>query len=182
MTRDKWDVGPQVFVDSTKIDGDEVVGCITVDPEREEELSVLTITSRGQGKRSLLSQYRMQRRGGSGMKGLRQRPTYGDVVGILLIDSDDDEYLVVTDQGIIMRGKAGAVRCIGRNTGGVRLMKVPRKSAIVSIARNEKAPNEEDEDDLDMIIPDSDDYDDSDSDSDDQEVDDSVDESAEDEG
>jgi DNA gyrase subunit A len=145
-----------------KFDGDEVVGCITFDPAREEELSVLTITSKGQGKRSLLSQYRMQRRGGSGMKGLRQRPTYGDVVGIILIDSDDDEYLVVTDQGIIMRGKAGAVRCIGRNTGGVRLMKVPKNSAIVSIARNEKAPNEEDEDDIEMIIPDGEDYDDGD--------------------
>ena len=101
------------------------------------------------------------------MKGLRQRPTYGDVVGIILIDSDDDEYLVVTDQGIIMRGKAGAVRCIGRNTGGVRLMKVPKKSEIVSIARNEKAPNEEDEDDIEMIIPDGEDYDDGD-DGDDQ--------------
>ena len=137
-----------------KEENDEVVGCITFDPEREGELSVLTITSKGQGKRSNLDQYRMQRRGGSGMKGIRQRPTYGDVVGILLIDSDDDEYLVVTNQGVIMRGKAGAVRCIGRNTGGVRLMKVPRGSEIVSIARYAKAPDDDDElDEADMIIP-----------------------------
>ena len=87
----------------------------------------------------------MQRRGGSGMKGIRQRPTYGDVVGIILIDSDDDEYLVVTNQGVIMRGKAGAIRSIGRNTGGVRLMKVPSGSEIVSIARYAKAPDEDDE-------------------------------------
>ena len=137
-----------------KEEGDEVVGCITFDPEREEELSVLTITTKGQGKRSLLSQYRKQRRGGSGMMGIRQRPTYGDVVGIILIDNDDDEYLVVTDAGVIMRGKAGSIRCIGRTTGGVRLMKVPKGSSIVSIARYAKAPDEEDDlDEEGMIIP-----------------------------
>jgi DNA gyrase subunit A len=139
-----------------KEEGDEVVGCITFDPEREDELSVLTITTRGQGKRSLLNQYRMQRRGGSGMMGLRRRPTYGDAVGLILIDDDDDEYLVVTDAGVIMRGKAGSIRCIGRTTGGVRLMKVPKGTSIVSIARYAKAPDEE-EDELDesnMIIPD----------------------------
>lgn len=138
-----------------KEEDDEVVGCITFDPNREDELSVLTITTRGQGKRSLLNQYRMQRRGGSGMMGLRRRPTYGDAVGLILIDNDDDEYLVVTDAGVIMRGKAGSIRCIGRTTGGVRLMKVPKGTSIVSIARYAKSPDE-DEDDLDesnMIIP-----------------------------
>jgi DNA gyrase subunit A len=138
-----------------KEESDEVVGCITFNPEDDEQISVMTITEYGHGKRTPLNQFRLQRRGGSGIIGIRPRMRNGDVVGIILIESEEDEYLVVTNQGVIMRGRANAVRVIGRNTSGVKLMRVPKGASVVSIARYAAAPDEEG-DELDgeeLIIP-----------------------------
>jgi DNA gyrase subunit A len=124
-------------------EGDEVVGCINFNPELEEELSVMTITARGMGKRTLLSEFRVQSRGGSGLRGIKPRIANGDVVGIILVESDTDEYLVVTTQGVIIRSKVSGVKVIGRLTVGVRLMRVPKGVEVISVARYASAPDEE---------------------------------------
>lgn len=124
-------------------EGDEVVGCINFNAELEEELSVMTITARGMGKRTLLSEFRVQSRGGSGLRGIKPRISNGDVVGIILVESDTDEYLVVTTQGVIIRSKVSGVKVIGRLTVGVRLMRVPKGVEVISVARYASAPDEE---------------------------------------
>jgi DNA gyrase subunit A len=137
-----------------KKEGDEVVACINFDPAKEDEYSVMTITEKGRGKRTLLNQYRSQKRGGGGILGIRPREDNGDVVGILLVDSEDDEYLAVTTDGVILRGRVNAVRMIGRNTGGVRLMRLDAKSdtRVVSVAKYSPDPDEESSDE-DFIDP-----------------------------
>jgi len=136
-----------------KHDDDAVVGCVNFDPTREAELSVMTITQRGFGKRTPLNEFRLQSRGGSGIKGIRPRERNGDVVGIMLVEAETDEFLVVTDQGVIMRSKVSGVSLIGRNTVGVRLMKVPKDSEVVSVARYAAAPDEEALEEAEVIVP-----------------------------
>jgi len=134
-------------------DGDEVVGCINFNPEEEDALSVMTITARGMGKRTLLNEFRVQKRGGTGIRGIRPRESNGDVVGIILVQSETDEYLVVTTQGVIIRSKISGVKVIGRNTVGVRLMRVPKGTEVISVARYAAEPDEEELEDDEIMVP-----------------------------
>jgi DNA gyrase subunit A len=110
-------------------EGDEVVAMEVV----AEEGTLLTVCENGYGKRTDVSEYRRQSRGGIGLKNVQTSERNGDVIGIACV-TDRDELLLVTQQGQIIRMHAGDLRPIGRDTQGVRLMDLAEGDRLVSIA------------------------------------------------
>ncbi len=98
---------------------------------RENE-SLLTITSRGYGKRTLFSRYRKTRRGGRGIINIRLRPDRGEVVAIKKINKKD-EVVIITQKGKSIRLLAKYVRLSKRNTMGTRIIKLSKDDKVISI-------------------------------------------------
>ena len=115
-------------------DGDEVVGMSIC---REGGL-LLTVTETGYGRLSELSDYRIQSRGGKGLTNYHTE-AFGNVAGIKVVDLDDDVILISSD-GIIIRMQVREIRQCRRPSKGVRVMRVEGDARIVSLAR---APHEE---------------------------------------
>jgi DNA gyrase subunit A len=109
--------------------GDKVVAMKVV----SEGSTLLTVCEKGFGKRTELAEYRRQTRGGIGLKNIQTSDRNGEVIGIACV-TDRDELLLVTEQGQIIRMKAGDMRPIGRDTQGVRLMDLADGDRLVSIA------------------------------------------------
>ena len=104
----------------------------------------MVVTNKGYGKRSDLSEYRTQKRGGKGVITIKTTKKVGNLVGIMeAIDTDD--IMLITDQGIMIRQPVESIRTIGRNTQGVRLAKLDEKTYISSTARVIKEENDDDE-------------------------------------
>ena len=110
-------------------DGDEVVAMEVV----TDEGTLLTVCENGYGKRTELSEYRKQSRGGIGLKNVQTTDRNGLVIGIGYV-TDRDELLLVTSQGQIIRMMTGDLRPIGRDTQGVKLMDLADGDKLVSIA------------------------------------------------
>jgi DNA gyrase subunit A len=119
-------------------DGDEVVGVVRVDDSR----SLLTVTSRGYGKRTQFAQYlvqsedgstRAQSRGGKGRIDIQTTEKNGHVVAVLPI-AVDDSVVVVSEGGMLVRVPAGEIREIGRNTQGVRVVRLKEGDKVVGVA------------------------------------------------
>ena len=109
---------------------DKVMGMLIV----KREGSVMVVTNKGYGKRSDLSEYRTQKRGGKGVITIKTTEKVGNLVGIMeAIDTDD--IMLITDQGIMIRQQVEKIRTIGRNTQGVRLAKLDDNTYISSTAR-----------------------------------------------
>ena len=121
-------------------DDDEVVAMEVV----HEGGTVLTVAQNGYGKRTELDEYRVQSRGGFGTINIQTSDRNGKVVGIAYV-TDDDELLLISQQGMILRMKAGDIRSIGRATQGVRLIEMEEGDAVVSVAK--LAEREEEEND-----------------------------------
>lgn len=115
--------------------GDEVVDMVIV----SDAQTLLTICENGYGKRTAVSEYRIQGRGGSGMIDIRTSERNGKVVNLLAV-TDDDEVMMVTRQGQIVRTPAKGISVIGRATQGVRCIKLDEGDELVGCAR---VPNEE---------------------------------------
>ena len=95
---------------------------------------LLTITENGYGKRTPINQYRITKRGAKGVKTIKVNERNGNVVGIMATN-DEDEILLSTKNGMMIRIKAKDIRKQGRNTMGVRLMKLNEGDKIVSFAK-----------------------------------------------
>jgi DNA gyrase subunit A len=95
--------------------------------------TLLTVSSRGYGKRSEVDEYRLQSRGGKGIITMRTNDKTGDVVGVRQV-TDEDHLMLVTDSGRIIRLRMVELRVIGRNTQGVRLLNVGPDERVVSLA------------------------------------------------
>ncbi len=113
-------------------DGDCVVSMARV----REGASLLTVTENGYGKRTELESYRIQNRGGYGLTNYKVDDTRGHVCGIKIVDEEDDIILVSSD-GIIIRILASDVRIMGRIAKGVRVMKVNEGAQVVAFTRAE---------------------------------------------
>src|SRR5204863_5076757 len=96
--------------------------------------TVLTVAQNGYGKRTELEEYRLQSRGGVGIINIQTSDRNGKVVGIAYVH-DDDEVMLISQQGMILRMKAGGIRTIGRATQGVRLIEMEEGDAVVSVAK-----------------------------------------------
>ena len=110
--------------------GDEVVAMDFAN----DELSLLTACKNGFGKKSKIEDYRLIRRGGSGVINIKNLTRNGDVIGALAVDEEDD-VIFITEKGIVMRTKVKNVSTIGRNTSGVRLIKLNAGDKLKSVAK-----------------------------------------------
>ncbi len=118
-------------------DTDEVVAMQVAKPGG----TLLTVTEKGYAKKTELDAYRVTGRGGLGVKNVEVTDKNGHVVGIAQVH-DNEELLVITEQGKILRTPANEIRTIGRATQGVRLMDLDGEDTIVSVALVEKAEDE----------------------------------------
>ena len=114
--------------------GDFVEEVATVDPEEEND--ILVITDLGYGKRTPVNEFRLQRRGGYGVTLIRLSKKNGVVAGIRHVH-EDDEVLLVTEGGMLIRMTVAEIRRIGRATLGVRLIRLDEGDRLVSVARAE---------------------------------------------
>lgn len=98
--------------------------------------SVLTVSEKGLGRRTSLDAYRIQRRGGFGMLNYKVSDEKGYVCGIKVVDENDD-IIMISDNGIIIRFRAADVRIMGRYATGVKLMRINNENKVVAFTRAE---------------------------------------------
>ena len=101
---------------------------------QSESETLLTVTENGYGKRTDISEYRLQSRGGKGVINIKTHGRNGQVVGIAAV-KDSDELLLVSSGGKIIRMFVKDISVIGRNTGGVRLMKLAEGEKVVAVEK-----------------------------------------------
>jgi len=99
-----------------------------------DEMTVLSVTEHGFGKRSKVGDYRMQHRGGQGIINIKTSKRNGNVVGMLTVD-DRDEIVLVSTDGIIIRTGVKGVRVVGRITQGVKIMTPTKNAKVSAVAR-----------------------------------------------
>ena len=118
-------------------DDDELVDMLVVNPE----LDIFTLTSNGYGKRSSIEDYRLQSRGGKGIKAGIFNEKTGELVNLKLV-SDDNDIMIITTGGTIIRMHADSISRIGRSTRGVRVMNV-KDSLVATVDVTERDDEEE---------------------------------------
>ncbi|MBI3033384.1 DNA gyrase subunit A [Candidatus Woesearchaeota archaeon] len=118
---------------------DTVIGAVIA----KDEKTLLTITENGYGKRTPVSEYRLINRGGSGVINIQCSERNGRVIAVDEVN-DEDELMFISKNGIIIRTRAKDISSIGRNTQGVRLMRLDADDKIVATAKivNEDNPEE----------------------------------------
>ena len=126
-------------------EGDEVIDVAFV----EEGAQVLSITENGYGKRTDIDEYRLQQRGGKGIKAMNLTEKTGNLAAQLLVH-DDEDLLLITSDGTVIRTPVNSISVLGRNTQGVRLMRVGEDSKVVCVARAEPEPEEEPDNDVEI--------------------------------
>lgn len=107
--------------------------------------SVLTVSENGYGKRTEMDEYRLQSRGGKGIITMKTTDKTGRVVGVQQV-TQDDQLMLITNTGKIIRLRIKDIRVIGRNTQGVRLIDLEEGERVVSLARLAEKEEEEEED------------------------------------
>ena len=112
-------------------EGDFVVG---MEPIYNEKAYLLAITENGFGKRTELEEYRVQIRAGKGVITYKTTPKTGKVVGIQVVD-DNDDVMLITDKGVIIRLEVMNISVLGRSTQGVTLMRTNDGGKVVGIAK-----------------------------------------------
>ena len=111
-------------------DGDTVVAMEVL----QSDATILTVTAHGYGKRTNLSEYRVQSRGGVGVINIQTTERNGGVIGLAQV-TDNDEFMLITQQGKTLRMVTKDIRAIGRVTQGVKLIETDSEDHAVSIAR-----------------------------------------------
>jgi len=126
-------------------EGDCVVGAGIKEPEKQ----VLVITENGYGKRTPTEEYKEQTRGGIGLKTINITDKTGLMNGILVVDGTED-IMIISDAGVVIRTRVDEISVFGRDTQGVRLMKIEEGTKVVCV---EKIVEEEEEDEADAAAP-----------------------------
>ena len=119
-------------------DGDELLAMVVAD---DLEAALLVVTDGGFGKRTALTEYKQQGRGGSGVLTAAIAEKRGQLVGALVV-RDGDEVFAVTSTGVVIRVPVAGLRLLSRATGGVRLIALDPGATVVSVARNGEAESE----------------------------------------
>lgn len=122
----------------TLLDDDTVVGMTTVN----DNSMLLTVSETGYGRLSNVSDYRMQSRGGKGIINYHTEK-YGDVAAISTVDVDNDDVIMISSDGVIIRIEANSIRICSRPSKGVTVMKVNGEDKVVTLA---VVPHEDDND------------------------------------
>lgn len=109
---------------------DEVIGMIIADPDKQ----VLTLTENGYGKRTPTAEYRLISRGGKGVRNILCSERNGKVVAVVAV-KDEDEVMLISRKGILIRTECSQISQVGRSTQGVRLMKLSSGDKAVSMTK-----------------------------------------------
>jgi DNA gyrase subunit A len=128
--------------------------CVVEMEAVEEDGTILTVTEKGYGKRSLASEYRLQSRGGSGVINVKVTDKNGPVVGIKAV-TEEDQVLLITEKGILIRLKVKDVRETGRAAMGVHMIDLDEGDRVVAVAKLAE-PQDGDDDDTaasDPVLP-----------------------------
>jgi DNA gyrase subunit A len=112
---------------------DAVVGMISVDPESGNEFSILSVSDLGNGKRSALEEYRITNRGGKGIKTFQLTPKTGPLAAIKAVQEDDD-LMITSRSGLVIRMEVSDIRVMGRATQGVRVIRLQESDEIADVA------------------------------------------------
>ncbi|WP_457561475.1 DNA gyrase subunit A [Caminibacter pacificus] len=118
-----------------KIEGDEVVGALSL---RDENQEILTVSEKGFGKRTEANAYRLTNRGGKGVIAMKLTNKTGDLVGVVATEKDHD-LMLLTSKGKMIRTAIESISKTGKNTQGVRIVKLDSDDKVVSVA---KTPSE----------------------------------------
>lgn len=110
--------------------GDLVIGLVAV---KRSGTSILVVTDKGYGKRSELQDYRITRRGGKGVITMKASDKNGSLISIREV-VDNDDLMIITNKGIMIRQNVGEIRVMGRNTQGVRLIRLHENDTISAVA------------------------------------------------
>ena len=121
-------------------EGDEVVGLAVY----EEGAHVLSVTENGYGKRTEIDDYRLQSRGGKGILAMKLSERSGKLAAQLIVHPDED-LMLITDDGVIIRLPVDGIPVLGRNTQGVRIMRVAGERRVVGVTRAAKESETPDE-------------------------------------
>lgn len=109
-------------------ENDEVIDMDVVDEKKD----VLIVTAKGYGKRTPMSEYRIQSRGGKGIKTIRVTDRNGPVVGLIVV-SDDEDLMIITQTGTLIRTSIGEISCLGRYAQGVRLINIKDSDEVATV-------------------------------------------------
>ncbi len=130
--------------------------CVVAMDVLSEGATILSVTENGFGKRTRTEDYRVQKRGGLGIITIKNTERNGDVVGVYQV-TDDDDVMLITNKGIILRMKMRGLNVIGRNTQGVRLINLGKDDHVAVVAKMAERDDREeglgDGDDLDDVLP-----------------------------
>jgi DNA gyrase subunit A len=118
---------PEVVESEPESEDNEIVAS-------DDRGQVLTITEKGFGKRTPVSAYRLQSRGGIGVTNIKTTDKNGKVAGISYV-FEDDQVLLITEQGMIIRTNVADIRSIGRNTQGVRVINIDENDLVVAAVK-----------------------------------------------
>ena len=134
-------------VRGVSLQGDDVVvGMVVVRPEEVEQSHLLTVCANGYGKRTPVSEYRLTNRGGKGVINIKTTDRNGPVVSVMGVTEDsNDDMVIVTQNGILIRQKVADVSVIGRNTQGVRLINPDEGDQVIDVAQVSQDEEEEGE-------------------------------------
>jgi DNA gyrase subunit A len=121
---------------------DAVIGMVVI----RRDATLLVVSDKGFGKRSEVADYRVQKRGGKGIITFKSTDKTGVCVALKEVQPDD-ELMMITKSGVIIRVPVDGIRVIGRNTQGVRVMNLDDGDSLVAVARVVKEDDEDDEGD-----------------------------------
>ena len=115
--------------------GDEVVSAEVIPVANEKNASLLVVMSKGYGKHTKIGEYKIQGRGGSGIKTAEVTPKTGQIIGAKVVTGDlkEEELVVVSKKGQVIRCTVGEIPSLGRATQGVRVMKLREGDSIASM-------------------------------------------------
>lgn len=120
-------------------DGDEVIGLDVADDDNQDE--ILVVTEKGYGKRTSIEDYRLSNRGGMGVKTVKLTERNGRLVCITTVEGDED-LMVVTNQGVIIRMEVSNISVNGRMAQGVRLIRLDEEQYVSTVAKVKKEPED----------------------------------------
>lgn len=125
-------------------EGDTVIDMDVFD----SELDVLIVTANGYGKRTPAAEYRVQSRGGKGIKTLNLTEKNGRVVGLKMV-SDEEDLMIMTSSGTMIRTSIAGISTMGRNTQGVKLINIREDDSVATVTRVSRTEETEDESEAD---------------------------------
>jgi len=114
------------------------------------EGTVLNVTENGYGKRTKLEEFTRHKRGGQGMISMQTSERNGSVVGATLVN-ETDEIMLITSGGVLVRTRVDEISIVGRNTQGVRVIRLDKKEKVVGVDRVDGLDDEEELDELDEL-------------------------------